>query len=108
MIPEREKEPDWKTGDRTISGTRNRNRCCNGTKSEAPKSGPSAESSLKQNGGPPVVVLCCVTISAFEFGLTGLVDVLQVRVLLVLDGSASGVVVECVSQAQTLAARQAA
>lgn len=53
MIPEREKDPDWKTGERNNSGTRNRNRCCNSTKSEAPKSGPSAESCLKQNGGPP-------------------------------------------------------
>lgn len=107
VIPEREKEPDCKTGDRTISGTHNRNRCYNGTKSEAPKSGASAESSLKQNGGPPAAVLCCFTASVPEFGLTGLADVLQVPVPLVLDGSVSGVVVECASRAQTLAARRA-
>nr|XP_046273914.1 transmembrane protein 131-like isoform X2 [Scatophagus argus] len=53
LMPEREKEPDWKTGDRNISGTRNRNRCCNGLKSEAPKPGHSAESPLKQNGVCP-------------------------------------------------------
>ncbi|XP_070834113.1 transmembrane protein 131-like isoform X1 [Chaetodon trifascialis] len=51
VMPEREKEPDWKTGDRNISGTRNRNRCFNGAKSETPKPGQSAESSLKQNAG---------------------------------------------------------
>ncbi|XP_038568921.1 transmembrane protein 131-like isoform X3 [Micropterus salmoides] len=51
VMPEREKEPDWKTGDRNISGTRNRNHCCNGFKSETPKLGQSAESALKQNAG---------------------------------------------------------
>ncbi|XP_035516079.1 transmembrane protein 131-like isoform X2 [Morone saxatilis] len=53
VIPEREKEPDWKTGERNISGTRNRNRCCNSSKTEAPKPAQSAESSLKQNGVCP-------------------------------------------------------
>ncbi|XP_019130464.2 transmembrane protein 131-like isoform X3 [Larimichthys crocea] len=51
VMPEREKEPDWKTGDRNVSGTRNRNRCCNGAKPEAPKPGQNAESPLKQNAG---------------------------------------------------------
>ncbi|XP_070772139.1 transmembrane protein 131-like [Enoplosus armatus] len=51
VMPEREKEPDWKTADCNISGTRNRNRCCNGSKPEAPKPGLSAESPLKQNAG---------------------------------------------------------
>lgn len=50
VIPEREKEPDWKTGEHNINGNRNRSRCYNSTKSEAPKSGPSAESPLKENG----------------------------------------------------------
>ncbi|TKS68446.1 Transmembrane protein 131-like [Collichthys lucidus] len=54
VMPEREKEPDWKTSDRNVSGTRNRNRCCNGTKPEAPKPGQNAESPLKQNGVCPV------------------------------------------------------
>ncbi|KAI3352497.1 hypothetical protein L3Q82_005447 [Scortum barcoo] len=53
VIPEREKEPDWKTGDRNTSGTRNRNRCCNGGKTEAPKPGQSTESPLKLNGVCP-------------------------------------------------------
>ncbi|KAL7404333.1 hypothetical protein ABVT39_013269 [Epinephelus coioides] len=53
VIPEREKEPDWKTGERIASGPRNRNRCCNGLKSEAPKPGLSVESHLKQNGVCP-------------------------------------------------------
>ncbi|XP_028263322.1 transmembrane protein 131-like isoform X2 [Parambassis ranga] len=53
VMPEREKEPDWKTGERNISGTRNRNRCCNSTKSEALKLGQSAENPLKQNGMCP-------------------------------------------------------
>ncbi|XP_033480258.1 transmembrane protein 131-like isoform X2 [Epinephelus lanceolatus] len=53
VIPEREKEPDWKTGERIASGPRNRNRCCNGLKSEAPKPGLSVESPLKQNGVCP-------------------------------------------------------
>lgn len=53
MIPEREKDPDWKTGERNNSGTHNRSRCCSSTKSEAPKLGPSTESCPKQNGEPP-------------------------------------------------------
>ncbi|XP_023273181.1 transmembrane protein 131-like [Seriola lalandi dorsalis] len=53
VMPEREKEPDWKTGDRNITGTRNRNRCCNTFKSEALKPGNIAESPLKQNGVCP-------------------------------------------------------
>ncbi|XP_034544455.1 transmembrane protein 131-like isoform X3 [Notolabrus celidotus] len=51
LMPEREKEPEWKTGDHSISGTRNRNRCCNGSKPEAPKPGQCIESPLKQNAG---------------------------------------------------------
>lgn len=51
VMPEREKEPDWKIEDHNISGTRNRNRCYNTSKSEALKPGLSAESPLKQNGG---------------------------------------------------------
>ncbi|TNN52661.1 Transmembrane protein 131-like [Liparis tanakae] len=54
VIPEREKEPEWKTGDRNLSGPRNRIRCCNGAKSEAPKPGLSVESPHKQNGVCPV------------------------------------------------------
>nr|XP_043883962.1 transmembrane protein 131-like isoform X2 [Solea senegalensis] len=53
VMPEREKEPDCKTGDRNASGTRNRNRCPNSSKSEAPKPGHSDESPLKQNGVCP-------------------------------------------------------
>nr|XP_040042013.1 transmembrane protein 131-like isoform X1 [Gasterosteus aculeatus aculeatus] len=54
VIPEQEKEADWKTGDRSLGGPRNRNRCSNGSKSEAPKPGPSVESHQKQNGVCPV------------------------------------------------------
>ncbi|KAM7419551.1 hypothetical protein PAMA_016589 [Pampus argenteus] len=54
VMPEREKEPDWKTGEHIVNGSRNRNRCCNSSKSEAPKPGLSAESPLKQNGVCPV------------------------------------------------------
>lgn len=50
VIPEREIKPDWKTGDRNICGTRNRNRCCNGTKLESAPPGLSSESPLKLNG----------------------------------------------------------
>ncbi|XP_032391772.1 transmembrane protein 131-like isoform X2 [Etheostoma spectabile] len=53
VIPEREKEPDWKAGDRHVTGPRNRNRCCNGSKLEAPKPGLSVESPMKQNGVCP-------------------------------------------------------
>ncbi|XP_018558740.1 transmembrane protein 131-like [Lates calcarifer] len=53
VMPEREKEPDWKIEDHNISGTRNRNRCYNTSKSEALKPGLSAESPLKQNGVCP-------------------------------------------------------
>ncbi|XP_041640880.1 transmembrane protein 131-like isoform X2 [Cheilinus undulatus] len=53
VMSEREKDSEWKTGDRNISGTRNRNRCCNGLKSEAPKPGQNTESPLKQNGVCP-------------------------------------------------------
>ncbi|CAJ1052600.1 transmembrane protein 131-like isoform X2 [Xyrichtys novacula] len=53
-MPEREKEPEWKTGERNINGTRNRNRCCNSSKLEAPKPGQIAESHLKQNGVCPI------------------------------------------------------
>ncbi|XP_060912178.1 transmembrane protein 131-like isoform X1 [Labrus mixtus] len=52
-MQERETESEWKTGDRNISGTRNRNRCCNGPKPEAPKPGQSTESALNQNGVCP-------------------------------------------------------
>lgn len=51
VVSEREKETEWKPADWNISGTRNRNRCCNGSKSEVPKPGQSVESPLKQNGG---------------------------------------------------------
>ncbi|XP_031718899.1 transmembrane protein 131-like isoform X3 [Anarrhichthys ocellatus] len=54
VIPEREKEPEWKAGDRNLSGPRNRNRCCIGSKSEAPTPGLSVESPHKQNGVCPV------------------------------------------------------
>ncbi|XP_068445189.1 transmembrane protein 131-like isoform X1 [Clinocottus analis] len=54
VIPEREKEPDWKAGDRNLNGPRNRTRCCNGSKLEAPKPGLSVESPHKQNGVCPV------------------------------------------------------
>lgn len=50
VTPEREKESEWKNGNHT-SAARSRNRT--GSKSEAPKSGPSAESPLKQNGMCP-------------------------------------------------------
>ncbi|KAM4749885.1 transmembrane protein 131-like isoform 1-T1 [Anableps anableps] len=52
-VPEREKEPDWKMGDRNMSGNRSRNRCCNGFKSEVLKPGQGAENPLKQNGVCP-------------------------------------------------------
>lgn len=110
VMPEREKEPDWKTGDRNVSGTRNRNRCCNGAKPEAPKPGQNAESPLKQNGEHPVTVpRSFIQLNTLILNLTGLVDVQQVCVLLVLGGSAlrSAVVVECVSQDRIQAARQA-
>lgn len=107
VMPEREKEPDWKTGDRNISGTRNRNRC-NGTKSETPKPGQSAESSLKQNGGHPLTA--SLPPRSHNFHLTDLVYVQQVRVPLALDGSAlqSAAAAECASRARTPAARRAA
>ncbi|XP_037328273.2 transmembrane protein 131-like isoform X1 [Pungitius pungitius] len=54
VIPEQEKEPDWKTGDRGLGGPRNRNRCCAGSKSEAPKPGLSIESPHKHNGVCPL------------------------------------------------------
>ncbi|XP_071770565.1 transmembrane protein 131-like [Centroberyx gerrardi] len=50
VMQEREKEPDWRMGERNINGTRTRNRCSNGSKSEAPKPGQSTDSPLKQNG----------------------------------------------------------
>ena len=65
-MPEREKEPDWKAGDRNAGGTRNRNRCCNGIKSEAPKPTQSAESPLKQNGGSSVTSLCSFNFPKFN------------------------------------------
>ncbi|KAM9314140.1 LOW QUALITY PROTEIN: transmembrane protein 131-like [Pholidichthys leucotaenia] len=49
VMPEREKESEWKTGDHNVCGTRSRNRCSNSSKSEALKPGQSAESLLKQN-----------------------------------------------------------
>ncbi|KAM8878439.1 transmembrane protein 131-like isoform 2-T2 [Spinachia spinachia] len=54
VIPEQEKEPDWKTGDHSLCGPRNRNRCCTGSKAEAPKPAPSVESPHKHNGACPV------------------------------------------------------
>ncbi|KAM9770093.1 transmembrane protein 131-like isoform 1-T1 [Menidia menidia] len=53
VMPEREKEPDWKTGDRNVTGTRSRNRYCNGFKSEALKPAQTAKSLIKQNGVCP-------------------------------------------------------
>ncbi|KAK2817259.1 hypothetical protein Q5P01_025450 [Channa striata] len=50
VIPEREKESDWKT-DRNFSGTRNRNHCCNGSKSEMPNPVQSVENPIKLNAG---------------------------------------------------------
>ncbi|XP_029910115.1 transmembrane protein 131-like isoform X2 [Myripristis murdjan] len=50
VMSEREKDPDWRMGERNINGTRIRNRCSNGSKSEAPKPGQNADSPLKQNG----------------------------------------------------------
>ncbi|XP_076001498.1 transmembrane protein 131-like isoform X2 [Genypterus blacodes] len=50
VVSEREKEVEWKPADWNISGTRNRNRYCNVSKSEVPKPGQSVESPLKQNG----------------------------------------------------------
>ncbi|KAM4604313.1 transmembrane protein 131-like isoform 2-T2 [Polymixia lowei] len=49
VMSEREKEPDWRTGERNVNGTRTRNRCSNG-RSDAPKPGQNTESPLKQNG----------------------------------------------------------
>lgn len=51
VMPERDKEPDWKTGEHHISGSRNRNRCCNSFKTETSKQMQSVENPLKQNGG---------------------------------------------------------
>ncbi|XP_062244055.1 transmembrane protein 131-like isoform X2 [Platichthys flesus] len=53
VMPEREKEPEWKTGERIVSAPRNRNRCCNSSKPEAPKPSHSAETPLKPNGVCP-------------------------------------------------------
>ncbi|XP_067353753.1 transmembrane protein 131-like isoform X2 [Channa argus] len=50
VIPEREKQPEWKTD---FSETHNRNRCCNGSKSETPKPVQSVENLIKQNGMCP-------------------------------------------------------
>lgn len=106
VIPEREKDLDWKKGERN-SGTRNRNRCCNGPKSEAPKSGQSAESCLKQNGGPPVSAASLTT--RLGSRLTGLAGVQQVCILLAPGESAPWKgAVAFASQARTLAARQGA
>lgn len=52
-VPEREKETDWKSGDRNMSGNRTRNRCSNSFKSDVLKSGQDVENSLKQNGMCP-------------------------------------------------------
>lgn len=72
MIPEREKDPDWKPGERSNSGTHNRSRCCSSTKSEAPKLGPSPESCPKQNGEPPHNPLSAASPAAHS-GLVSLV-----------------------------------
>ncbi|KAM9857591.1 transmembrane protein 131-like isoform 2-T2 [Aulostomus maculatus] len=53
VVPEREMDPDWKMGERNVNESRNRNRCCNSSKSEAPKPGQSAENPLRQNGVCP-------------------------------------------------------
>lgn len=79
VMPEREKEPDWKSGDRNISGTRNRNRCCNGSKSEAPKPGQNTESPLKQNGGPAVTLLTSFINSALFTALVSLALLMSSR-----------------------------
>ncbi|XP_017264107.1 transmembrane protein 131-like isoform X2 [Kryptolebias marmoratus] len=52
-VPEKEKEPDWKTGDRSVNGNRSRNHCCNGFKADVLKPGQSAENPIKQNGACP-------------------------------------------------------
>ncbi|KAM6971875.1 transmembrane protein 131-like [Aplochiton taeniatus] len=49
VMPEREKEPEWRTGERNMNGMRTRNRCSNG-KLDAPKPGQSLDSQAKQNG----------------------------------------------------------
>ncbi|XP_024914140.1 transmembrane protein 131-like isoform X4 [Cynoglossus semilaevis] len=53
IMSEREKEPEWKTGDHNSSGTRSRNHCCNSSKTEMPKPLRSDESPLKLNGVCP-------------------------------------------------------
>lgn len=119
VMPEREKEPDWKTGNHHI-GTRNRNRCCNGSKSETPKPGESTEIPLRQNGGHIPVAISFL--SPFEdhsphiFFFTRNIQVWlwlfwQVCAPVALGGSVrqSGVAaVACASRALTLAAHQAA
>ncbi|XP_015232839.1 PREDICTED: transmembrane protein 131-like [Cyprinodon variegatus] len=52
-VPEREKEPEWKSGERNIIRNHNRNRCCNGFLPEVLKTGQGAENLLKQNGVCP-------------------------------------------------------
>lgn len=107
MIPEREKDLEWKTGERNNSGARNRSHCCNSTKSEAPESGPGTESCLKQNGGPPSSAAAPTT-CLLSVSLVSLVQ--QVCILLVSDESAPprGAAVAFASRARTLAARQVA
>uniref|UniRef100_A0A1A7XUK2 KIAA0922 n=1 Tax=Iconisemion striatum TaxID=60296 RepID=A0A1A7XUK2_9TELE len=51
--PEREKEPEWKMGDHSVTGNRIRSNCCNGFKSDVLKPGQSAENPLKQNSVCP-------------------------------------------------------
>ncbi|KAM3864937.1 transmembrane protein 131-like [Diretmus argenteus] len=50
VMPEREKDPDWRTGVRNINATHTKNRCSSGSKSEAAKPGQTTDSPLKQNG----------------------------------------------------------
>ncbi|XP_037545643.1 transmembrane protein 131-like [Nematolebias whitei] len=52
-VPEREKEPDWKTGGRNINGNRSRSHCCNGFKADVLKPVQNVENPLKQNGVCP-------------------------------------------------------
>lgn len=120
VVPERENKPDWKTAERSIAGTRNRNRCCNGTKLEAPPSAPSSESLLKLNGWCWLASPHCplpLPSSPPPTSHRGsapvplsLADVLQVSAPLVPDASApqrDAAEVECASRVQTRAVRRA-
>lgn len=108
VMPERDKEPDWKTGERNISGARNRNRCCNSSKSETPKQIHSLENPLKQNGGfsPNQFLQLYQLINNWTVDINlAILDVWQVFVLLALEESVlqNVAAVECMSQVQTQA-----